>query len=321
MIDNILQHSELIKKPPILFDIGASGNIHKDWKKIAKYSIAIGFDADVRETDFVESESKGYKKLYIFNSIVAEKNGVTDFYLTKSPYCSSRLEPNTGELQNWTFNNLFTIEKKISENCITLSSVLEKLNINYIDWFKTDSQGTDLRIFKSLSDNLINKIIAAEFEPGIINAYNKEDFLFSIIDFMNNKNFWMSEMHVKGSQRMTQASFNKHFSKYNNNFNKIFKFKHQLVTSPCWAEICYLNDFKNKDLINKRDLLLAIAIAFIKKQYGYAIDLSELGIEYFGENIFNESLNYSIRKIKNKKKYLLFKRLYYKIYRTINNYT
>lgn len=68
-----------------------------------------------------------------------------------------------------------------------MKDVLKSINIDYIDWFKTDTQGTDLRIFASLGDELINKILVAEFEPGIIDAYKGEDKLYKIMEFFDKK--------------------------------------------------------------------------------------------------------------------------------------
>ena len=67
LFHNILNHSTLIEKPPILLDIGASGDIHLAWKSIAKYSICIAFDADDRDFQVSEQNDRGYKKLYMIN--------------------------------------------------------------------------------------------------------------------------------------------------------------------------------------------------------------------------------------------------------------
>ena len=130
----------------------------------------------------------GVLKLYVFNKIVAEKKGQTDFYLTNSPFCSSRVEPNMTELDNWAFGGLFPVDKKITTEATTINDILSQLKLDYIDWFKTDSQGTDMRIFTAIDQPIIDKIVVAEFEPGIINAYKQEDLLYSIIEYMRTFN-------------------------------------------------------------------------------------------------------------------------------------
>ncbi len=61
--------------------------------------------------------------------------------------------------------------------------------MDYIDGYKTDSQGTDLRIFNSLPKEIINKILLAEFEPGIIDAYQGEDKLHHLLAHMEKEPF------------------------------------------------------------------------------------------------------------------------------------
>ena len=122
IIDKVISHPLLKEFPPVLIDIGASGQIHKKWKKIASHSICIAFDADDREFGYVVKENSGYKKLYVYNCIVSNSNKSKDnFYLTKSPYCSSLLEPDEEALKNYAFAEKFKVEKK--ENIET-----EKIN-------------------------------------------------------------------------------------------------------------------------------------------------------------------------------------------------
>jgi hypothetical protein len=63
-----------------------------------------------------------------------------------------------------------------------VQQALIKININYIDWFKTDTQGTDLRLFKTLPSKIADHVLAAEFEPGILDAYIGEDKLYSVME-------------------------------------------------------------------------------------------------------------------------------------------
>lgn len=294
MINKILNQKEFANKPPILVDVGASKYLHQVWKEIAKYSICIGFDADYRETEFVEDESGTYKKLYVFHKIVAEDVGEKDFYLTKSPYCSSTLKPNQESLKYWAFADLFGIERVVNWETISIKEVLNKLNISYIDWFKTDSQGTDLRIFNSLGKTIIDKIIVADFEPGMMDAYFDEDKLHTLMKFMENFPFWICDMDIEGTQRIKKDTFDKCFNKLQKKYFWLL-----LKKSPFWSEISYFNTFNNLENFDQRDLLLGCVFAIVKKQYGFAIDLSHIGQIKYNTQIFKEIENYSIRKIKN----------------------
>lgn len=293
MINKIFNQKEFANKPPVLVDIGASKYLHQVWKEIAKYSICIGFDADYRETEFVENESKTYKKLYVFHKIVAEDVGKKDFYLTKSPYCSSTLEPNHESLKYWAFDELFDVEKIVSLETIDIRGVLKKLGISYIDWFKTDSQGTDLRIFNSLGKTIIDKIIVADFEPGMMDAYFDEDKLHTLMKFMEDFPFWICDMVIEGTQRIKKDTFDKYFNKLQKKYFWLL-----LKKSPFWSEISYFNTFNDLEIFDQRALLLGCVFAIVKKQYGFAIDLSHMGQKKFNTQIFKEIENYSVRKIK-----------------------
>jgi hypothetical protein len=93
IIDKVLSLPEFKEHPPVLVDIGASGELHKIWKNLAKYSICIAFDADSRDIEYTVNEKSHYKKLYVYNRILTSqlKENEETFYLTKSPYCSSLL--------------------------------------------------------------------------------------------------------------------------------------------------------------------------------------------------------------------------------------
>ena len=49
MIDKILSRPEFQTEPPVLVDVGASGELHARWKPFAKYAVCIAFDADDRD--------------------------------------------------------------------------------------------------------------------------------------------------------------------------------------------------------------------------------------------------------------------------------
>jgi hypothetical protein len=256
IISNILITEYFQNKPPLLVDIGASGEIYTKWKQIAPHCICVAFDADTRDFNAIVEENKGYKKLYKINRIVAADSAENKtFYLTKSPYCSSTLKPDMQYLEDWDFKSLFEVEKTVSLPSIQLHKALESIEYDYIDWFKVDSQGTDLDIFLSLPNEIRSKILAADFEPGIIDAYLGEDKLHQVQKAIEKEGMWFSSFVVKGTKRINE--------KYTN----ISEFQRN---SPCWAELTVLKTKSNSDI---RSLLLLIIFSLIEDQWGFAIEL------------------------------------------------
>jgi len=297
LIDKVLTRKEFEDKPPVLLDIGASGTIHKKWKRIAKYSICIAFDADTRDFNPEPEIAKKYRKLFIKNALVTEdgKSGLVDFYLTKSPYCSSLLKPNLEALQKWAFAPLFEIDTTVKLKCTDINTVLDELRLDRIDWFKSDSQGTDLRLFKSVSENIQNKILLAEFEPGILDAYQGEDKLHSILSYMDTaKKFWMADLVIKGPVRIASTDLGAIFKS---------RFLQKIVnrvgkTSPGWGEMTFINSLNNFSQFDQRDLLLCWVLSTLNRQHGFALSVARLGKENYGDPVFQELASYSTRRIR-----------------------
>ncbi|MDA0986053.1 MAG: hypothetical protein O3A55_00390 [Bacteroidetes bacterium] len=294
LFDKIFSRDEFRINPPVLLDIGASSKINPKWKKIAKYSICIAFDADDRDFNLPTDKNNIFKKIHLLNSVVTVGDLIeTDFYLTKSPYCSSILKPNQNELSSWSFSDKFEIEKVVKIKTTNLQNVLSNLNIDNVDWFKTDSQGIDLQLFRSLPTQILQKVIVAEFEPGIINAYLGEDKFYDILKFMEEKNFLLADARIKGSQFLS----NKLLSEITSNTShiKVLQFSHKIM--PGWVEVLFFNKFLNNNF-SIREYLLCWVFATIQKQYGFAFQVAKDGKSKFDDSIFNELISSSINSIK-----------------------
>lgn len=277
VVDRILRMPELAAVPPVLVDIGAAKGIHPSWKRIAKYSVCVAFEADERELESVTSEAAGFRRLTTYNCIAAERSaGAEPFNLTASPYCSSRLRPRAETLRRYAFAPLFQVERTIDVRARDVPSVLSELDLDRVDWLKIDSQGTDLRLFRSLGAELTRRILVVELEPGIVDAYEGEDRIEDVIEEMNGRGFWASELNVRGSTRidneLAQRSLGPRGSRYLDLSHK---------TAPGWVELEYFNDFADDD-VGKRELLLGYAFAFLRGHHAFALELACRGRERFG---------------------------------------
>jgi hypothetical protein len=313
IINEILGRDEFRDRPPILLDIGASGTGHREWTDIARHAICIAFDADDREMAYIVNEASRYKRLYMYNRIVVDKkDGEQIFYLTKSPFCSSLLEPDNERLNNYTFGELFEVEKKAKLETTDLATIFEELDIQSIDWFKTDSQGIDLRLFNSLGEQVIEKVLVADFEPGIIDAYKNEDKLHALMVYMDRHDFWMSDIKIQGSQRLHRDIAD---LKFNNLEKRLLPLL--IKTSPGWGEVSYFNSFKDSGVLDKRAFLLGWVFAIIKRQYGFALELAVKGGRRFEDPIFKELERHALKLIKQgivKLPFYVLKRIIAKIF-------
>lgn len=299
IIRQLSRRQEIQDQPPVLIDIGASKEIHKHWKPIAHFSVCLAFDADSRDFEYLEEENAAFKKLIKVNKIVVADTGgerKKDFYLTRSPYCSSLLQPDLESLKDYHYASLFEVVEKEAIEVVELPLVLNKTGLEYIDWFKSDSQGTDLRLLRSLDEGIREKIIVLEMEPGFIDAYKGEDKLTECISYMEGRrDFFLTGFEVKGPLRIREPLFRDVFPSALS--RKIAA--HILPVVPGWAEIGYMNKLE-RESDKPRDYMLAWLFSTLKDHheiaYGYA---HSGGLRFEGDSAFWNGLKkYSEKKLK-----------------------
>src|SRR5215210_2878202 len=96
---------------PVLIDVGSSGATPEVWEGIARHSIYVGFDPDLREI-YETSEGHFHQSVTINEAITSDPVSTeVSLYLTRFAYCSSTLRPDTESLSNFLFADLFEVER------------------------------------------------------------------------------------------------------------------------------------------------------------------------------------------------------------------
>ena len=278
LLDHILARPEFEAEPPVLVDVGASGAIHRDWARLAPRAVCIAFDPDPREMGYVEKRGAGYRKLIVYRAMLHDQPVESaEFHLTRSPYCSSTLRPRSDRLAAWAFRELFEVVETTRLPAVTLDRVLREQGLDRVDWFKTDSQGMDLRLFRSLGEARLARVLIAQFEPGILEAYEGEDTLADLLAFMRERGFWLSELGLRGTQRLSD--------RVRGELPPSSRAGRGLKISPGWGEATYLNAFDGT--WSTRDLLLGWVIATLRRQHGIALEIALSGRDASADPVFD----------------------------------
>lgn len=294
IIDHIMQRPELVEQPPVLLDIGAAARLNPKWKSFSRYSVCIAFDADARQMGYIESRRGRYRKLYVYRAVVSDQAGPKkDFFLTASPQCSSLLEPDRESLSAWLCADMLKVDRVVSLDSTRLETVLNELGLQWVDWFKTDSQGTDLRLFNSLNLRRRQRTLATEFEPGIMACYIGEDKLHQVMAAMDDADFMMSQLAVHGPQRISPLLADRYFRPP---WRLILG--GLLRSAPGWAGVTYLNRLTRDGLFGPREHLLGWVFATVERQHGLALEIVQRGRDRFGDDIFDRLARHSVRRIK-----------------------
>ena len=156
---------------------------------------------------------------------------------------------------------------------------------------KLDSQGTDLRLFRSLGA-LADDVLVVELEPGIVDAYEGEDTLVEVLDDLGQRSFWASELNVRGSTRIASELAR---SELGERASANLDACHKLA--PGWAELEFFNDFADEARFGKRELMLGCAFAFLRGQDAFALELATMGRERFGAP-FGDLRRTALRRVK-----------------------
>lgn len=268
----------------MLIDVGSSGATPEVWEPIARHSVFVGFDPDLREI-YETSEGHFHQSVTINEAITSDKErDKIVLYLTKFPYCSSTLPPDLKSLSNFLFSDFFAVEREERVRATTLDAVLERLSLARIDWLKLDTQGTDLRIFNSLKDETRSRILAVDIEPGLIDAYMGEDLFVDSHQSLTRQGFWLSNLNMGGAVRMSAGVLDQ-ITTTHPDITRAFVEAH-LKKSPGWCEARYLRSIESlRDAgLTGREYVLLWVFALLDAQLGFAL---EVALEY--ERAFGRS--------------------------------
>jgi FkbM family methyltransferase len=136
----------------------------------------------------VEPDPESYQKLVnnvasnvtTFNAAVGSSNKTLSFYQYDKSHLNS-LYPINKDSQDSLGYAESCIEKKIDVSCITLDSLVDKLDLTdiKIDLLKIDVQGAELDIFSS-GQNALKKINNITLELNLFDFYEKKNNFLSL---------------------------------------------------------------------------------------------------------------------------------------------
>lgn len=274
MLNSLLSKHNL---HPVLVDVGASGEPPEIWKPIASSAIYIGFDPDSR--DMREIPGGQFHKSIIVNKAITDDATAAQiqFYLTHSPYCSSTLKPNQAVLSDYFLADLLNLEGQATVPATTFDAVLKQLSLPGIDWLKIDTQGTDLRLFRSLAPEIQSRVLALDIEPQLVQLYEGEITFPEVQQELTRSGWWLSNLNVMGTLRMRRASLAQ-LTGYDE-VRDSQRLMYDIKRSPAWCEARYLRtlDWLAEHDLSQREYLLLWVFSLLDSQPGYALDVA---VEY-----------------------------------------
>ncbi|MSU47623.1 MAG: hypothetical protein EXS37_00745 [Opitutus sp.] len=297
LIDRIFLEPELRAAPPVLVDVGAAGGVHPAWHRIARHAVGVGFEPDAREAAPLDA-ARGMFARWIFCRALAVPeppvDGMASLHLTVSPQCSSVLPPAADALGEWAFADFFRVMETRAFPAATLQAALSAEGITRVDWLKFDTQGLDLKLYRSLPADWRARLLAVEFEPGLMDAYVGEDHLADVLAAMAREPFWLSSLEVGRTARGRAGLIGEQLGA------AALKWVRRLGPSaPGWANARFFRDVAlAPESLDRRAYLLGWVFATITGQHGQAMTTAALGARRFGGGLFERMSAASARSLR-----------------------
>ncbi len=297
LLDRIFAEPELRSTPPVLVDVGAAGGLPRAWRRIARHAIGVGFEPDPREAPAPAAAQRQFARWIFCPGLAvpeAAPDGQAPLHLTASPQCSSTLRPDAAALGDWAFAEFFAVEATRTFPATTIAAALRAQGLERVDWLKCDTQGLDLRLFRSLPPEWRMRTLAVEFEPGAIDAYEGEDRLADVLAAMAAEPFWLAEFRVNGTARGRAELLARHLGA-----GGAQRARRLAPVAPGWVNLRYLRDVaRTPEPLGRRESLLAWAFTSVSGQPGEALKIATAGAARFGGGLFDEMTAASVRQLR-----------------------
>jgi FkbM family methyltransferase len=181
---------ELLALPLTVIDVGADGGV-TELRRLGSLCHVHAFEPRpdsfarlVNDTD----QSKLFAKINFHNIALAATAGKHRLYITRVPQASSLRRPNQEIVRRYTRNNLFDVVGEEDVECITLDDFADTNRIDYVDFLKIDTQGTELDILLG-GRKLLNRISIISAEVEFVELYQGQKLFDDVVRELSNFGF------------------------------------------------------------------------------------------------------------------------------------
>jgi FkbM family methyltransferase len=177
----------------IFFDVGANfgtSSIHK--AKSDPETIVYAFEPTPELILHLKTQTFYLKNYNVVGKAVSDYEGTATFNVSGlcDWGCSSLLEFSDKSKTEWPGRTDFVVSKQIQVDVIRLDNFIIENNIDVIDYFHCDTQGSDLDVLYGLGEKI------SIIKEGTIEAAEKQDILYKnqntvieCIEFLKMNNF------------------------------------------------------------------------------------------------------------------------------------
>ena len=256
-----------------LLDIGASGGIEKKWAKFEEFINIVGYEPDKNEFDNLIRNNKTPKNIFI-NAALGRNKTESKLYITKKQQLSSLLKPDPSIVNKYLNSERFDITNEVDVHLITVDQSLQDAKIKTIDFFKIDTQGSELDILKG-SNKTLEHVVGIEIEVEFNPIYVGQPIYSEVDTYIRNLGFELMDFEPA------------YYLRKENNRN--YSSSGQIMFANA---IYFPNDQYLKEKINKDFLRKLVFTSLVYKKYDYTMYLLTNYSEMLSEKISKSVVDY-----------------------------
>ena len=137
-------------------------------------------------------------------------------------------------------------------------------------------------------------MLAVEFEPGLVDAYEGEDKFWRTLQVMEGEPFWISDLEVGTTPRGHSARIGAEIGE-----NMIRWLPRLAPRAPAFMNVRYLHTLDGEaGLQDRRSLLLSWVFADLLGQHAHALLVARAGLDRHGGDLFEAMRRVSRRRLR-----------------------
>jgi FkbM family methyltransferase len=203
LVNNILNGSQLVA-----VDVGAANGLPETWQMLRSssaffYLIEPNPDSCANLPRYFKPEEAGTYK--IIPVAVSGTGGTRKLYVSNASTGSSLLSPNTRLAKEYVSPEYLFPLKILQVETRTLADIFDELGEQQLDFFKLDTQGTELEILQGLSSDRMNRVLGVELEIGMPGGYRNQGQFSDVQKFMVEHGLELFDLRLSRTQRPYQS--------------------------------------------------------------------------------------------------------------------
>jgi FkbM family methyltransferase len=149
--------------PLMVVDVGARGGFEEHWSMYKDKVRLIGFEADVKECERLNKLEAGTGKRF-YPVALHQNEGRKTFYATAFPPSAGFYQPDMKQVGRFPDKEHLTVVNTLDLNTISFDKFANDELINYVDFIKLDTEGSELDILKGALSTLKKTVLGLSIE-------------------------------------------------------------------------------------------------------------------------------------------------------------